>query len=88
MHATSPLDHTPHTPHRFQAAGMTAADARAALRELEEEVRRMDLRQAYAEMRRAQAEVARFREGQRLAQRAAEVGTWGLVFSWVWCDGF
>lgn len=53
---------------------MTAADARAALRELEEEVRRMDLRQSYTEMRRAQAEVARFREGQRLAQRAAEVG--------------
>lgn len=52
---------------------MPEADARAALRELEEEVRRMDLRQAYQEMRRAQAEVARFQDGQRLAQRAAEV---------------
>jgi hypothetical protein len=52
---------------------MTAADARAALRELEDEVRGMDMQQAYQEMRRAQAEVARFKEGQRLALRAAEV---------------
>lgn len=59
---------------------MTEAGARAALEELEEEVRRMDLRQAYTEMRRAQAEVARSRAGQRLARRAAEARARGLAF--------
>lgn len=52
---------------------MTEADVKDAMGELEGEVRRLDMAQAYREMRRAQAELARSREGRRLAQRAAEV---------------
>ncbi len=60
-------------PHPHQAATMTEADVKDAMGELEGEVRRLDMAQAYREMRRAQAELARSREGRRLAQRAAEV---------------
>lgn len=78
MHAcptnqTEPDPDPAHHPLIQKAATMTEAEARAVHRELEEAVRRMDLREAYGEMRRAQAQVARFQEGQRMAQRAAEV---------------
>lgn len=61
---------------------MTPADARAVHRELEESVRRMDVKEAYVEMRRAQAQVARFREGQRMAKKAAEVNSVGWGRGW------
>ena len=52
---------------------MNEQDAKQMLSELETEVSKMDLQTAYTEMRRAQFELARYKQGTRAATEALEV---------------